>query len=681
MDNRLLALLEKMIEMPALSYWELGNIFEMPISQVKKDIQTIEKNLKNKKISNLVLGDNGYEVLGSTEELKIVLNQELKHSQIYLTEKERLHLIYLYTFSRTEILSNFHYQYFLSVSKNTIISDIKKVNKIIVQNNVAIQYSRSKGYYLFGKETDKRAAALYSVSELLNMPTGSWQLGYLLKDKLVKTSEIERIILELAKIKKVNLVNDRLEHTVYFLSLLILRLGRVKDQNLGINLSSEIEEGEIFALASLLVKKIYPQPISSNEVQYLTTLLLGISQGKHQAVTGVFKKLTNEIIEKMETIAVLNFTDKEKLFNNLYAHLVPAYYRLVFGNTIQNDLTDYIKYNHLALFELVREALTPLSELAGVMIPEDEISYFTIHFGGQIEAQKEIKKKIKALIICPNGISASLILKTELQNLFPQFEWLENHSMFDTEFLKNLDYDLVFSTIYIGTNKPLYVVKPIMDNLFKQYLVQKVSKDFHLTGYRHIEVKKILSIIDRYATIHDRDKLEEELFIQLLPEKKYKEVSLPVLKDILTEDRIQIKKNNGLDWQEAIRLSGAPLLSEKAVEPEYMEAIIKKVKDLGPFIDLGSGIAIPHARPEEGVNKLGMSILKLDEPVNLLDDEAHAVSILIFIAATDNHTHLRALSQLTKILVDTEKVNKLKSATKVDEIMTLINEGSVEEND
>ena len=33
--------------------------------------------------------------------------------------------------------------------------------------------------------------------------------------------------------------------------------------------------------------------------------------------------------------------------------------------------------------------------------------------------------------------------------------------------------------------------------------------------------------------------------------------------------------------------------------------MIGKVEEFGPFINLGKGIAIPHARPEDGVNEVG----------------------------------------------------------------------------
>ena len=78
----------------------------------------------------------------------------------------------------------------------------------------------------------------------------------------------------------------------------------------------------------------------------------------------------------------------------------------------------------------------------------------------------------------------------------------------------------------------------------------------------------------------------------------------------------------------------------------------KKVEEVGTYIHVGNGIAIPHARPEEGVINLGMSFLRTKTPVKLLGKEEHQIDIFICLAAIDNEAHLKALSHLTKLLAD-----------------------------
>lgn len=678
LDNRLLALLAEMVKIPVLTFWELSNIFEMPVQQIRKDIETIQEVLLKQRITGLLITEDGYEIHDDFSR-----NQELlvtwTTTQLVLTEEERIYLIYLFTFSREEMLSNFHYQYLLQVSKNTIIADLKKVNQRTKKESVEVKYTRAKGYHLKGNELAKRKLAINSVDKLLNIPTGKWLLDYLLKDKGEMPRLVTQVVTQELKAYHVSLVTDRLETTLYTICLLTMRMARVLLTEQGMR---EVAlPDSILLIAKRIITSVYPIMSNPFEEQFLATLLLGVIEGNHQEMDPLFRELTEEIVGKMERVAVLTFDNRVQLVNNLYAHLVPAYHRLIYGNTFQNDLTDYIKYIHYTLFELVREALSPLAELAKRKIPDDEISYFVAHFGGQIENMSQPIKKIKALIICLNGISSSLILKQELQQLFPQFHWLEHRSIAAAKELPRDSYDLVFSTIYFGSSKPLYIVKPLMDELFKQYLVQKVSKDFHLVGSQPLDVDDLMATMARFGTIHQKAELKNALLKKLLPEKNYEGVNAPVLKDLITAERICILDNDErLTWQSAIRLSGQALLEEGVIEAAYMEAIIDKVLTLGAFIDIGSGIAIPHARPEEGVNQLGMSILKLAKPVQLLDDSNHSVTILICIAAIDNVTHLKALSQLTKILMDKEQLNRLKSADTKEAILAIINEGG-EKND
>ena len=70
-----------------------------------------------------------------------------------------------------------------------------------------------------------------------------------------------------------------------------------------------------------------------------------------------------------------------------------------------------------------------------------------------------------------------------------------------------------------------------------------------------------------------------------------------------------------------------------------------------------------------------MSLLKVENPVLLLDDEKHAVQLFVCLAAVDNEAHLRALSSLTKLLSNKENLDDLLAATTKEEITTILTRG------
>ena len=116
-----------------------------------------------------------------------------------------------------------------------------------------------------------------------------------------------------------------------------------------------------------------------------------------------------------------------------------------------------------------------------------------------------------------------------------------------------------------------------------------------------------------------------------------------------------------------------PLIDSKAVEEKYVDAMISKVEEYGPFINLGKGIAIPHARPEDGVNRTAMGLMVLKYPIYLLDQADQEVTVLFMIAAADSESHLSALQELTIFLRDDKNVEKLKNVSGYKEFYQLFN--------
>lgn len=145
-----------------------------------------------------------------------------------------------------------------------------------------------------------------------------------------------------------------------------------------------------------------------------------------------------------------------------------------------------------------------------------------------------------------------------------------------------------------------------------------------------------------------------------------------MLNDLLFKDEIQFKDHVN-DWKEAIQVAAQPLLDRDFIQPSYVNAMIETVENVGPYIVITPHVAIPHARPERGVNQLGMSLLHLAHPVEFVEgNQETSASIIIVLAAVDNKTHLKALRQLTELLGDDENIDEMIRASSVEEISQII---------
>ncbi|PHK49940.1 PTS sugar transporter subunit IIA [Staphylococcus edaphicus] len=139
--------------------------------------------------------------------------------------------------------------------------------------------------------------------------------------------------------------------------------------------------------------------------------------------------------------------------------------------------------------------------------------------------------------------------------------------------------------------------------------------------------------------------------------------------EILSADKIQIKEQVD-DWEQGITLAAQPLLSQGYFEQTYITSMIDSVKELGPYIVIAPEIAIAHARPNDGVKKIGLSLLKLNRHINFSED-GHYASLIFVLSAVDNEGHLEILRHLAMTLGDQEVVNEILNAQKVNEILNI----------
>ena len=144
-----------------------------------------------------------------------------------------------------------------------------------------------------------------------------------------------------------------------------------------------------------------------------------------------------------------------------------------------------------------------------------------------------------------------------------------------------------------------------------------------------------------------------------------------MLKTLLNPDVIQVVRQ-AKDWRDAIAISCNPLILNGSIEPRYIEAIYRSHEAIGPYYVVGPGIAMPHARPEEGVNKLSMALTVITEGVSFHSEGNDPVKLLIVLAATDSNSHIEAISQLAQLFDNENDVQALLGAKTQQEILSVI---------
>lgn len=125
------------------------------------------------------------------------------------------------------------------------------------------------------------------------------------------------------------------------------------------------------------------------------------------------------------------------------------------------------------------------------------------------------------------------------------------------------------------------------------------------------------------------------------------------------------------DWQRAIQITTKYLEENGYVTSSYASAIIASTKLNGPYYVLCPGVAMPHARPEQGAIKTGIGIHVFTHPVDFQSDLGPA-SVLLTLSAIDSDTHIQLIQSLSEMLVDENNIDKLANATSKEDVIDII---------
>ena len=650
---------------------EMEGVLQCNKRTVLIDIQKVNEMLMGLELPTITI-QNNFIIAPDISITNILKNVDIA-SKNYIFQEERIDMLIFYIILCSDYISNSHLQDFLRMSKNSILADLKEVKVILKKYELQLIYSRDKGYYIDGNSNKIRELLERTIGNLITLVCGRNILRYIFNECNLMYQE--ELFFNLPKIYSDKYQLIFIAEKIDTVAILMAVINEYSLKESYIKNTEDFEKIIETPLLRLLIDIEEKFPNLSKEREFLLSRLAGCVQGDLNInPEPEIIKIMDEIILQVKVNTGLEFPETFQFRKNLYAHLYPAFYRQIFDVSLKNPLTSQIIKEYDYLFALIKRSLKPLEEATCKKISNDEIAYFTIHFGGYLEnIQKEsITEKNVAMVICPNGISSSLILRAELKQIFPMIEF---YTMSFNDYKKNIGIqkvDMIFSTMSIEVDKPLFIVKTIMNSTEKILLKKKVFETFHLKKEEFISVDEIFNIISKHVLIKNEKELKKDLTKYLFANK---EVVLggDSLKDLVKKELIQ-QLDTVNDWQTAVRIASKPLLEQGYIEESYVEAIISSVNEIGPYIVLAPKVAVPHASPDAGVHRLGISLLQLKEPVNFgsEDDEDKNVQLIFVLATVDSTAHLKALQQLALILDDDDIIENLIKAETPKEILGLI---------
>lgn len=675
-DQRTRQVLIKMIEKPIIPQRNLTGQLNLSRVQVDYVITKINESLSDEGHPPVYFDGNNYHL---SEASRLFFVDFFSSDHVYryyeMDIEERKKYIYLMLFYHyEEYLSVNHFLGVLDIGKTTFINDLKKVEKELESLDIQIKYNRKKGYYLAGNESVLRYQLMKMVLEDLRSDNGSFLWDYFLfNEGTIQKEKVFRQIAAELEHYSIVLVENRLLEFSYMLIFLLPHLSKEWSEFYErYNFQKFYQMKEYSFSRSLLAKFSIDNPYA---ILYICGWMLGMAIGDADVEapdSSIINELVERIFDRFERLSGIRFKDKKTVKKQVYSHFRPAYYRLFFHLPIINPLSKKIIQEYPDLFQIVKETMKPIENLFGTMIPDEEISFLTIHFASLIDNNDEYQVKRKVgIIVCPNGIGSSAIIYNELKNLFPDMIFIgpiETNEIYQ----KKQDYDMIFTTVpnmrLYSSKKPVYTVNPIMTIDEKYNLVQEIQNGpGNLSGDYQFE--ELFAIIDRFTTIKDEIGLRKELKRRLKQPRIYNsEDILPSvsdkdelsLTDILSPAFIQLNLATN-SWEEAFYVAATPLIEAEIVSRRYIDKIIQTTYEEGPYMVISDHVALPHARPEDGAKEVGLGITVLKEPIKILGKTP--MKYIFTLAAVDSKKHLTALAELVALIDRPDFFNMLDSVS------------------
>ncbi|SJO32468.1 BglG family transcription antiterminator [Clostridioides difficile] len=413
-------------------------------------------------------------------------------------------------------------------------------------------------------------------------------------------------------------------------------------------------------------KELLCEEANENEQAYICTYISSLPSLNSEVKEDVVEEYVDKLIDKFEVNTAIKLESKHEFKKNILRHLHSSYNRIRFKFPIRNPMLDETKYKHESLYKIIKSIIENEEEFPVFEgIREEEIGFIAAYFGGYLRGSRDNGlRRNKVLLVCPNGLMVSKSLEIQLYKYIPTIEIVGIVSIKQLKEV-NVYYDYIITTIDIQNVNNVIVVNPLLTSSDVQLLMNKLISVKENEKYFNLEL--IIQAIRKNGVINNEEALKADL-LNIIHKIDEGEMYQPMLKELINAERVNIIKNVR-DWKEAIKIASKPLLEDNSIEELYIENMIKSIEKYGPYIVLADRFALPHASSKEGVNKLAMSLLIVEDEVDLL---GKPVNIFMVLAAVDNTTHIRALASLSEMMYEEENVKLIINGDK-SSIIELIN--------
>lgn len=646
---------------------KLAAHFNVSDRTIRNDLYDINSFLFTNDLEQLTISANGTISYYGDRELvaKMILQKDLDFYTYKLNREERKQIAAAILLDGCKYITMSAIADEMLISRQTLINDLDDIKKYFNSYNLKVQSNSNKGLRIVGTEKNRRNMLLSIIDESMDSdedlqgfsnPFSKLLLSLLFDNE--QTEIFESIIKAVEEKHDTYFTDASYKRVLYYCMFAIKRIraehfceADPAGRNAKYSMASEILlylcdyfhidcfEDEVTLLSEILAKQYFIKSGPGDDNDPLTTQIIA-------------SRFISSISDELN----MNLTTDFIFYKNLANHMESTM-NYTFDETIQSSTLDILMQDYAEVFEAARRHIKVFNDYLGREMSCKELTYMVLHICAAIERRKNLKSLARVILVCGDRSGRSLLLGERLkqQFRFDIVQILSPHKLSDRMMEET---DLIISTVPLaGISKDYVIISDMLSD--SDYLkihrklrtmdcenkprriIREFSTEELMEKYR-TEVCKYLPIAAADSLMTDLRKATDHFFRQ-------DNRAGHNLCEYLTEDLIQVDVHCK-DYREAIRASGNILLQTGAIESDYIDAMIECAESNGPYFVLSKGFAMPHASTDRGVREIGMSLIRLAEPIVFIDEAVGLIEFVCCLSAVDADGHVNALLNLVNLL-------------------------------
>lgn len=597
---------------------DLASLVNVSSRTVKTDLDRIKMKLEGVGAELQSRRGKGYWIKKSDKE-KIIKAMGYEKMEDFPISNEEFKVIEFLLF-RNKFLPVHEIAEKLYFSDSTLLRKVDEINKKLSIYDLQIIKEQSKGIKLIGEEKNQRL--LYStLLKKYNLGKDTSFQPLYIKGVLASEdiNDIHSSLTEFQRKHEIGLSDIARTGLIIDVAVTLNRI-RTKE-NLIID-QKELEDLKLnkewfYALDLVsILKESFNEYISESEVGFISIHLLSanllnkeIPSSFDEIREQIDEKLLNNIlnwIKKIDRQFKTNLHEDIEFVGSIALHIKPMIKRIEYGISLPNPWVEEFKKKYRKPYEMSVQLSYEIQKTLEQPITENEITYLAMHVGGALERFKE-KEKIDVVIVCSSGIGISNFLKARLKRIYPEFNIKQTLPSASRE-LDSIGSQLVISTVPIDKEINNYIrISPLLNEE---------------------DQKKIQEYIDHNKKSDFQKHFDESLF----------------LNNFQAKSKVNVLKKAS----ELLVLNGYAddSFCEKVLERENLSST-----------EIGNLVAIPHAFNSEAIDKSGISVIILDEPITW-DTVPVQIVFVLSIDASNTVDIVSFIEQVTEFSDDLSKVKE-----------------------